>query len=154
MVTEGRAPQGLFNTIIMFRTFFGSDLMGPSNRDRVLCLYPIRVNKSATLIDLFLGQLDITEKLTLETSNSPTETGEQLPLWVTNLLANSNEPALDNSDLLRFTCTPNSEQIFRYSSTTTLCRDAESSPSTAYSRNHFEGGIIPLLQAAHCHKKW
>jgi len=103
MVGEGRAPQGLFNTIIIFRAFFGSDLKDPSNRDRVLCLYPIRVNKSATLIDLFLGQLDITEKLILETNNSPTETGEQLPLWVTNLLANSNEPALDNNDLLRFT---------------------------------------------------
>jgi len=103
MVGEGKAPQGLFNTINIFRTFLGRDLKEPSNKDRVLCLYPIRVSKSATLIDLFLGQLDITEKLTLDTNNSPIETGEQLPLWVTNRLANSNEPALDKSDLLKFT---------------------------------------------------
>lgn len=154
MVGEGKAPQGLFSTINIFRAFLGRDLKEPSNRDRVLCLYPIRVNKSATLIDLFLGQLDITEKLTLDTNNSPIETGEQLPLWVTNRLANSSEPALDKSDLLKFTWTPSSEHIFRYSSTTILCLDAESSPSTAYSRNHFEGGKKPLLQAAHCHKKW
>lgn len=103
MVGEGKAPQGLFNTINMFRTFLGREIKAPSNKDRVLCLYPIRVNKSAGLIDLFLGQLDITEKLTFETNISPIETGEQLPRWVTNLLANSKEPAEERSDLLRFT---------------------------------------------------
>jgi len=94
------------------------------------------VNKSAILMGLLRGQLLITAKLIFETSNSPTDIGEQSPFCVKKRLANSRHPLLLRRDFERLTETPISEQIFRYSSTTRRLREAESSPSTAYSLNH------------------
>jgi hypothetical protein len=139
--------------MIIFLNLRGRDTRGFRAIEIVLCRYPISVNKSARRIDLLRGQFDITEKLTLLTSNSPIETGEQSPLGVIKRLANSKHPARDNKDLDRLTPTPISEHMTRYSSTTARRREAESSPRTAYSVNHLERGITPDLQAAHCQRK-
>jgi len=110
--------------------------------------------RSATRILCLRGQLDITEKLIRETNNSPILIGEQLPRDVKKRLANSRAPTGLNRDLKRFTLTPSSEHILRYSSTTRLIREAESSPKTAYEVNHLPQGTTPDRHAAHCQIKW
>lgn len=102
----------------------------------------------------FRGQLLITEKLILEMRSSPIDTGEQSPRSVIKRLANSTHPFLDSKLLDRFTLTPNSAHILRYSSTTFLFLAAESSPRTAYSVNHLNDDTTPDLQADHCQRKW
>lgn len=100
------------------------------------------------------GQLLITEKLTLEIRSSPIDTGEQSPRSVKKRLANSTQPFLDSKLLDKFTLTPNSAHILKYSSTTFLFLAAESSPRTAYSVNHLYDETTPDLQADHCQRKW
>jgi hypothetical protein len=76
------------------------------------------------------------EKLTSATKISPIDTGEAFPLGVQNLFANSKQPFGLNRDLAKFTPTPISEHMARYSSTTLLFAEAESSPRTAYGVYH------------------
>lgn len=65
-------------------------------------------NKSETRIGCFLSQFAIVAKFTLETNNSPIETGEALPLGIKKRLANSTDPLGDIRDLAKLTLTPNS----------------------------------------------
>jgi len=86
------------------------------------------------------GQFVITEKLTLDTTISPMEIGEQSPLGVINLLANSKHPEGDSKDLDRLRIAPIRLMISIYFSITILIRETESSPKTPYSVNHFQVG--------------
>jgi len=137
----------------MFRAFRGRAANPRSNPPVMLCLYPIIDKRSEILILYLRLRLDIVEKFLLATSTSPIETGDALPKGVKKRFANSKHPLGESKLFERFTLTPSSEHIARYSITTFLTFAIESSPSTAYDLNHIPGWITPARYAAHCQRK-
>lgn len=136
----GRGPHGLRIAIKRDRTRGGREDSLQCIWDKTICLYPFRARMSAIRTFLFLSQLTMTGKHTVETINSPRETGDKSPLGLTNFFANSITPTGEMIDLAIPNSSPIDLPIFKYSLRIIRLRDDMSSPKTAYPENHFPIG--------------